>query len=202
MINSYAPYRPWYLAFPRYGRSEAKETLRLLETHGAIVIDLETDGLGKKANIVEIAMVEYPSRRIFLNTLLRPPDLEGYANSEAARIHGISLEELQAAPTLPEVWPTIADILAGTQVIVSYNATFDMPVLRNNAQRYGLAVPRLEAVCAMKLYSAYRDSDFWWSLDEAAEQMGIDQLQFGQAHRALADTLTTVTLLAAMRDGV
>jgi len=39
--------------------------------------------------------------------------------------HGISDEELAAAPTLPEIWPTVQEALRDRATLVAYNADFD-----------------------------------------------------------------------------
>ncbi len=39
--------------------------------------------------------------------------------------HGISDEELAAAPTLPEIWPTLQEALRDRATLVAYNADFD-----------------------------------------------------------------------------
>ena len=98
---------------------------------------------------------------------------------------------------LSEIWPVVLPLITSGPVL-SYNVYFDGPMIRRSAAKYGLEPPPLTMTCAMKLFSAFRDTDDWLSLAEACTMIGIDQSVYGQAHGALADTLATVDLLRQM----
>jgi DNA polymerase III epsilon subunit-like protein len=89
---------------------------------------------------------------ILFHSLVNPE----YPVTPAAReIHGISDEELAAAPTLPEIWPSLQDALRGRATLVAYNADFDRERLAQSARRYHLEELRQEWECAMEAYAAF-----------------------------------------------
>ncbi len=87
---------PFVNTEPRYGRAEAAACLRLLGEY--TVLDLETTGIGKTADVVEVAAVN-SAGVVLLDTLVRPPDLETFAKSKAREANGIDPDELVSAPT-------------------------------------------------------------------------------------------------------
>jgi DNA polymerase III subunit epsilon len=193
---------PFTFTYPRYGRREALAVLDLLTAGPYLVLDCETTGIGKGHEITEIAVVSGQDGEVLLNTLVQPADIEGYASGEAARITGITADALRAAPQLAEIWPLISKLLTAVRpgAIVAYNASFDLPMIRRSARRYGLDVPPPRATCAMRLYSAWAEADDWYTLDEAAALVGIDRTTYGPTHTALADALTTAELIRRMHE--
>ena len=193
--SSYRTYRPWALDFPKYGYTAAVEALDELDEY--VVLDLETSGIkAKSSEIVELAIVSNKSTTPLVNTLVRPLDMEAYVISKAREIHGISPDDLQHAPTLAEIWPDVLRIVQSKPLVI-FNATFDVPMLRANAMRLGLVTPPLSAICAMRLLTAYLDSDVWYSLDEACEMCGIER---GVTHRACNDCWDTVKIIETMKN--
>lgn len=181
--------------YSRYSRADAMQALDALD-HAA-VLDSETNGTGKDSEIIELAIVELQTGKILFDSLIQPADLT-IKSERAQATHQISTEELEKAPTLPDVWPLVCSILV-SHPLVAYNDKFDIPAIRRSVTRWGIQPPRLYSTCAMRIFSAYRETDDWYSLDEACTMMGIDRTHFGDAHRALADVLATIALLNAMR---
>src|SRR5690606_3531044 len=139
---------------------------------GAVVIDTETTGLHHDAAIVEVAAVDLATGQVLVDTLVSP---DGAAmEAGARRRHGITDAELATAPKWPEVWPHLAEAVAG-KVVLAYNADFDRRMIGRAAVRYGLDGARgWEWACAM----AWRG---------AAHRTSPGPL--GGGHRALADAL-------------
>ena len=193
---------PFTFTYPRYGRREAMAVLDLLTAGPYLVLDCETTGIGKGHELVEIALVSGQDGEVLLDTLMQPTDVEGYASGEAARVNGIPTDRLRTAPRLADIWPALLELLTTVRpgALVAYNASFDLPMIRRSARRYGLDVPPLRATCAMRLFSAWAETDDWHSLDEAAALVGIDRAIYGQAHTALADALVTAELLRRMKE--
>ena len=74
---------------------------------------------------------------------------------EARAIHGITDEELQVSPRLPEVWSRLQEVLRNLTTLVAYNAAFDRERLAQSARRSHLEVLTQEWSCAMEAYAAY-----------------------------------------------
>jgi DNA polymerase III epsilon subunit-like protein len=163
----------------------------------AVALDCETNGTGKDSEVIELAIVSVQTKEVLFDSLIQPTDLT-ITSEKVQAIHQIPREELEKAPTFPDVWPLLCSLLV-SHPLVAYNDKFDIPMIRRSALKWGIQAPRLYSTCAMKLFSAYQETDDWYTLDEACTLMAIDRTPFGDAHRALADTPATVALLDAMR---
>lgn len=187
--------------YSRYGRAEAMQALDALDN--AVVLDTETTGLlqSKKSEILELSIVELNTGNILFDSLLKPFHFDNYGTEDtrkAQEVHKISRDELEKAPTLPDVWPLLCSILVSHQLI-AFNDAYDIPMTRRSALKWGIQPPRLYSTCAMKLFSAYIEQDEYFSLEYACDYMGIDRTPFGDKHRALADVLATIALIRKMK---
>lgn len=181
--------------YSRYGRVDAMQALDSLDH--AVALDCETNGTGKDSEVIELAIVEIQTGDVLFNSLIQPTDLT-VKSEQAQSAHQITRGELEKAPMLSDVWPLLCSILV-SHPLVAYNDKFDIPMIRRSVVKYGIQPPRLYSTCAMKLFSAYQETDDWYSLDEACTIMNIDRTPFGDAHRALADTQATCALVNEMR---
>lgn len=184
---------PFTYTFPRYSRSDAINALKQLDDF--IVLDCESTGVGKGAEVCELAIVDYRSGDVLFNSLLHPYNLDGYDTSKAREVNGISSALLCVAPSLPEVWPDVLAILQSKHV-TSFNTQFDLPLIRGSVQIWDIEVPPIPATCLMKLTTAFLERDFYVSLDEASSFFCVEP---GMRHRALGDCLTTIEVIRAMK---
>jgi len=79
--------------------------------------------------------------------LIRPPR----TRFTFTRLHGISFEQVEAAPTFAAVWPAISPLLTGADFIAAHNAAFDRSVLHACCVGSGLRPPDLRFLCTMRL---------------------------------------------------
>jgi DNA polymerase-3 subunit epsilon len=110
---------------------------------------------------------------------------------------------LEAAPRFDVVWHAqLNGLLTGSrlhydQAIVIYNASYDVRMIKQSLQQYGVTPRGLkQPFCAMHLYAEfygewddYRNSYRWHKLGAAAQQCGIPLP--ADLHRALADAQLT-----------
>lgn len=82
-----------------------------------------------------------------LNYLINP---EAEFSPHAIKIHGITPEEVQDAPTFPDVWEEVIPYFWNFP-IVAHNAAFDVNVLRKACIRYGIDMPETECYCTMTI---------------------------------------------------
>ena len=163
---------------------------RLLGRTDVLILDTETTGLSD-AEVIELALVD-TTGTVRLNTLLKPhtPAM----NPHAERVHGISLGELQAQPSWPEVLPDFV-ALAKDATIVAWNASFDARMLEQTSARWGLPQPKLLYVCAMRLY-AQTHARTSYGLHKAVVTEGLAELLTQHtSHRALGDVVFVLELL-------
>ena len=177
-----------------------------LDISNMVFLDTETTGLGASAQAVEIAVVDHTGA-VLLDTLVRPTVL---VESGAAAVHGITAEQLEQAPALPEVWPDLLAALEGRTVVI-YNATFDHRILTQSARAHELPtepLQRLDVWCAMRAYAEFwgdynvaRHSYVWQSLNAAIDQQGLVLPPGMRLHSALADAEMTRLLVERMLSG-
>jgi DNA polymerase-3 subunit epsilon len=172
-----------------------RETAWLWLTARPVYLDTETTGLDAKAEICEIAIVDHDGRRL-LDTLVKPRRPIPQA---ATDLHGITDQDVSAAPTFPGIFENMALLLTVRPVVV-YNADYDLRLIRQSALAWGLTVPELRAGCAMLLYAEYhgewndyRGNYRWQRLGNAARQCGLAIPP--DLHRAAADAELTRRLL-------
>lgn len=167
-----------------------------------VVLDTETNGLDTTAEIVEISIID-DQGYVLLDTLVRPvcPIPE-----TATAIHGITNEMVANAPTWPEVYPKVLEVLRG-ELCVIYNAQFDLRLVLQSCERHGLEVPDKFGAegffCAMLEYShwiseydvMYRGNRYI-SLNSAMIRENL--VSQNTAHRSLADCAMTLGVVRSV----
>ena len=159
-----------------------------------LFLDTETTGLNPpRDKLVELAMVDDDGRTV-LNTLVNP----GQPIGDAKRIHGITDEMVQKAPTLRDLWPEIEAIITGNDVVI-YNSDYDTQFFPKR-----LAQANSVSCCMVRFAGAYGDwnayhQSFRWKPLKVAMQF-IDGDWTGNPHRALADALACRTVWNWLED--
>jgi DNA polymerase III epsilon subunit-like protein len=169
----------------------AQQARRWLDAR-PVFLDTETTGLNDLAEIVEISILD-DDGLVLLDTLVRP---RRPIPSDAIRIHGIRNEMVEDAPSWLQVWPEVEAILQGRPVGI-YNADFDLRMLKQSHRWNGLAwrPPEMQPFCIMRLYSDFRGTSRFQTLEDAGRQLGIP---LPNAHRARADTELARAILLRM----
>jgi len=161
-----------------------------------VYLDTETTGISPTDEIVDICLVAHDGK-ILLNTLIKPISR---IPADATRIHGITNEMVQNAPTWPDLWPEIRGILTGRPLAI-YNADFDLKMIQQTIAKWGIQwrVPRGNSLCIMRLYAQFHGEwnparrDYrWQKLEDAGRQCGIS---IPNSHRAREDTLLARAVL-------
>lgn len=149
-----------------------------------VVFDSETTGL-EDAEFVQIAVVDTDGQAL-VNTHIKPsvPITEG-----ARAVHGICDDDLVAAPTFAEIWPSLRQALDGRRLII-YNASFDGPILA----RMSCATQTIAPECAMEWYARFRGE---WS--DYHSSYTWRQLPGGD-HTALGDARATLAVIRRIAD--
>jgi len=168
--------------------------------HYFVIIDFETTGL--KGEPVQIAIIDKLGHTL-LSTLVCPTKFE--FEQGAIDVHGITEEMVMNAPTFPEIYTGLYDILHDVGV-VAYNAKFDKTVLERTCKAYGLKMPvadpeewydpMLEYAAFKGNWNSYFKSYKWPKLTEAIKD--FDLKLDGEAHDALVDVQITLGLIRGM----
>jgi len=146
----------------------------------AVFLDSETTGFGKEDVIIDIAVTDKDGK-VLVNTLVHT---ERETIPKAAQdVHHIDKAMLCNAPMWTDIWPDLADIFLQHPVII-YNADYDMRMIRQMVERYGLQMPAVTSHCLMKKYSEYCGCSRYLKLDAACLHFDVRRKN---SHRALAD---------------
>ena len=174
------------------------EILHALGGRDFLVLDTETTGLNDP-ELVSIGVIDSKGK-IVIDEIVRPgkPIEPG-----ASRVTGITNEVVADKPEFPAIYERLNEELNGKLVVI-YNASYDLKVLRNTCRRYNLPMPQFDPWCTMewfaKLYGRsdnYRQSFTWQKLSTAASYFGVKRFD---AHAALGDCLTTWHIIGAALD--
>ena len=170
-------------------------TFRDLLRSPYLILDTETTGVGRVAEIVQIAILD-DRGEMLLDTLVRPTQSVPEA---ASRIHGLTDAHLCDAPLWTTVHPRVDALLAGRDVII-YNAPYDTRLLRQSNLLAGLA-PDLDARfhCAMRGYKEWRGRGprgYFTGLVDACRLEGIPVMD---VHNAGSDCRLTLALCHKMK---
>ncbi|MFB2557380.1 3'-5' exonuclease [Herbiconiux liangxiaofengii] len=159
---------------------------------GFATIDFETTGLVPGDDrAIEIAVVHSDVDGTVTgswDTLIDPGRGPG-----PTRIHRITAEHLEGAPTFADIAPELLGLLSG-RVVVAHNIAFDQRFLLAELARIGYR-PRhpLVTLCTMQLARHYLPG-LRRGLASCCDVLGID---LTGAHRASVDARATAALLAA-----
>ena len=167
----------------------------VVERDDWVVLDLETTGVTKASELIEIAVVSADST-VLLNEYVMP---KGRIPKEASDVHGITRDMLKGCATWTEWEPYVYEMLRD-KLVITYNAEFDMRMLRQSSEKWGLEPFEYRTACAMLAYAQHRriphprrKGEFkWFKLQKACLEEGVEWLP---NHRALSDAIATRELL-------
>lgn len=179
-----------------YIRNEAAEWARLLlkrDPRSWLILDTETTGLGQDAEVIQIAAICGDGDVLLNNVLVRPTVS---IPPEATRIHHITNEMVEGAPSFEEILPTLRNATRD-RLLVIYNARYDLRVLAQSARHCPtrLLLDYSGVACAMLRYA-----EFYGEWDDYHQSFRWQKLQGGD-HSALGDCRATLALIHKMAGG-
>ncbi len=183
-------YQEWYreVGFIERDRVYAVQRAReQLEKNNWVILDTETTGL-YDAEIVEIAVIDRLGE-ILLDTLVKPSIP---IPAEVTDIHGISDAMVATAPSFPDVYPRIVEVLKDKRILI-YNAEFDIKILNYCCQLHGLPILKLQkrSDCLMEWAAQWKGE---WS----NYYKDYRYIPLSGGHRALGDCLAAFELIKLM----
>ena len=162
----------------------------LLNRTDILILDTETTGLGKRAEVVEIAIVD-TTGATRLHALVMPM---GPISGGASDIHGLTrrkLRELCARPW-PEIHDRVCEVLDGAAVVTGWNIEFDIRILEQTTEKYALGLPRIDTFDMLDFYRRTKRRR-WNSLAAAMKNEGL--AWEGNSHRAESDCRAVLAIM-------
>lgn len=112
-----------------------------------IVLDLETpNAYCNSISSMGIVVVEDGEVSEEIYSLINP---EAHFDSFNITLTGIRPKDVEDAPTFPEYWDEIKDLIRNN-VIVGQNISFDLGVISKSLTRYHLPIPPFESYCTLR----------------------------------------------------
>lgn len=173
----------------------------LLNDPRTVFLKVETTGISNQDEVVEIAIIHALTGDVLLNSLVKPSFR--YPMHDKLK-HGLTYDMLADAPRLVDLG--LHALFQGKKVIV-YGKDFARKMIgQSYAAQGGVFMPNegrdhdVTWHCAMTLYGAYEGvmsaygNDYkWWKLDDALENLHINNEK--RNHRALEEAKTIGLLL-------
>lgn len=149
-----------------------------------VAIDFETAN-GKRSSACSIGIVEVKSGKVVdkKHLLIKPPVL--YFNPFNVSIHGIREDDVRDKPQFNEIWPEIKRYFE-ENIVIAHNASFDMSVLRNVLDTYGLKYPETFYSCTIVMAKKLWPNLSSYRLNVLADHMGIKLNHHNAEEDALA----------------
>lgn len=150
-----------------------------------VAIDFETAN-EKRASACSIGLVKFKNGEVVdqYSSLIKPPSGMDYFSAINESIHGITASQVKSAKNFGELWPELETFLEDLP-LVAHNAGFDMSVLAQNVQIYGVRPKTRNYYCTYQLTQKSVDL-LSYSLPDVIEQFHLDSFQH---HEALSDAL-------------
>lgn len=179
--------------------------LEVVSSGQYVILDTETTGLRRPAEIVQLAIIDGKDGATLLDTLVKPVgDIPGVATA----IHGIDKLKVIGAPTWNMVRAHMLRIIEGRNVVI-YNAVYDRHMMHCSDEAIGLPSfdykEKSTFYCAMEWYAdlwglwdSYHGSYTWQKLSSACSQQG---LMLDMFHEALVDCQATYRLIRKVLEG-
>lgn len=161
----------------------------------AIFYDTETTGIKTdKDRIIEIAAYD-PARDRRFEKFVNP----GCSiPAEATAIHHITDEMVAAAPSFAEVGAEFIEFCEGDVVLIAHNNdSFDLPFIKCEFTRHGVAIPQWKTLDSLKWARRYRSDLPRHTLQFLREIYGIPA---NNAHRAFDDVVVLHQIFQYMID--
>lgn len=155
-----------------------------------IAFDFETAN-AEKHSACSIALVMVQNSEIVGHyyTLIKPETDFHWRNIQ---VHGIKPEDVQHAPTFPEVWEEIAQYFQDGRLLVAHNAPFDISVLKGCLAYYGLPIPHFMSLCTVRTSRKLLPDFENHRLDTVSYHLG---LSLKNHHHALDDSIACASIL-------
>lgn len=159
--------------------------------HNYVAIDFEMACYSKLSPCsIGVAVFDHGSLTESRTWLLKPADPGKFSFSH---LHGITWDHVKNQATIKDIWYELRGLLHN-RFIVAHNANFDLPILKENLEHYGIEYPNYYFGCtknlAMRNFSHLKD----YKLETICDLLSIE---YGN-HDSEADAISCGRIFAKM----
>lgn len=160
-----------------------------------IALDFETANRTNRHSVcsVGIAVVENGKIVDQIYSLINPEEEFDPLNIE---IHGITERDVKNAPTFPEFYEEVRDLLEGSNMF-AHNLSFDGYVLRDVLKKYNVPSASHQLLCTLQLAKALWVGYDSYRLNDLSRQRGI---KLPKHHHAMNDAIACAELFIQMQE--
>ena len=187
----------WRSMFPR--ATIRKRWRKWLDRSDILIVDTETTGLGQRAEVLEVAVLDTTGAPRF-EALSLP---QGPIARAASNVHGLTRRTLKdaGARKWPDVHSELVAAISGARILLAWNARFDAQMLEQTAKRHGLEFPNMTWHDLLESYrvlvqEAPRKGRH--TLTAVARRECTDLTGVGDAHRAMGDCQLVLAVMRAV----
>lgn len=152
----------------------------LAQPPGTVLI-LDTETCDLNGEIIELAIIDIDGNALYNGRFSPLTEIQ----PGAQRVHGITREMLEGQPFFADEHPAIRDLLGAAQLVLAYNAPFDVGCLRETCRLHQVAHVSLAHDCIMRWYAKWygerNGNGYKWQ-----KLAGGDHSALGDARAALA----------------
>ncbi|HET8910175.1 MAG TPA: 3'-5' exonuclease, partial [Ktedonobacteraceae bacterium] len=117
-----------------------------------VFLDTETTGSRSFSEIIEICIVDEHGKTLFHSLVNPTTEIEPIASA----VHGLVSKDVKNAPRYSDIGEEVVGYLSN-RLVIAYNASFDIRLLKQTAECYELDFPSLHTACLMYAYAKYRE---------------------------------------------
>lgn len=177
-------------------QDKAKAVERVEIANKFLIFDTETTGLNEDAEAIELGIIDQDGNCLF-SSLFKP---ENPVSQKITQLTGITNKMLKDAPLFKDKVQEILAIVKDS-VLIAFNNGFDMRVIQQTFDRYGIEVEFKsvikEAIDAMAYAKEKLPNEASYKLINLCTRLGISE---SQDHRAIGDCQLTLAMINKLKE--
>ncbi|MFK3588236.1 3'-5' exonuclease [Lactobacillus sp. 23-2] len=106
-------------------------------------------------------------------------------DAQHIKVHDITANDVQSAPTMSEVWPKIKGLFQPGMLVAAHNARFDTNVMKQSLMRYGIAEPHYLVIDTLAVAKKLEPGLANYQLNTVSDLLDVE---LWHHHNALSDS--------------
>lgn len=162
-----------------------------------VILDTESTGLSKTAEIVELAVINANGKVLYESTFY--PKVE--VDTMASKVNGFTRKNLEGSPLFKDEWEKIEKAIDGRSILC-HNTPFDKRLIKQTCERYGISAD--VDFMFRDSYDSKEIAKAWMNAPDYSIETLYHILggQRPEAHKAADDCLMTLETLCMLENAI